>query len=133
MFLQTTEPAQPVLQALAAGDRDAFYRAEANARQDAGMPPYGRLAALIVSANNLGAAMEFAQQLAAKAPHGEHVRVLGPAPAPLSLIRGRHRVRLLLHGGRGLNVPQTLRTWLANTKPSGSIRLSIDVDPYSFL
>lgn len=133
VFLQTTEPAQPVLQALAAGDRDAFYRAEANARQDAGMPPYGRLAALIVSANNLGAAMEFAQQLAAKAPHGEHVRVLGPAPAPLSLIRGRHRVRLLLHGGRGLNVPQTLRTWLANTKPSGSIRLSIDVDPYSFL
>ena len=133
VFLQTTEPAQPVLQALAAGDRDAFYRAEANARQDAGMPPYGRLAALIVSANNLGAAMEFAQQLAAKAPHGEHVRVLGPAPAPLSLIRGRHRVRLLLHGGRGLNVPQSLRTWLANTKPSGSIRLSIDVDPYSFL
>ena len=97
------------------------------------MPPFGRLAALIVSANDMSAAMEFAQNLASKAPHSDKVRVLGPAPAPLALIRGRHRVRLLLHGGRSLNVPQTLRAWLANVKPTGSVRLSIDVDPYSFL
>ncbi len=133
VLLQTTEPTQPVLQALAAGDRDAFYKVEAAARRDAGMPPFGRLAALIISANDLGAAMEFAQQLAAAAPHGPHVRVLGPAPAPLALIRGRHRVRLLLHAGRDQNVPQILRAWLANAKPSGSVRLSIDVDPHSFL
>lgn len=133
VFLQTTEPAQPVLKALAAGDRDAFYKAEMAARQDASMPPFGRLAALIVSANDMSAAMEFAQNLASTAPHSDKVRVLGPAPAPLALIRGRHRVRLLLHGGRSLNVPQTLRAWLANVKPSGSVRLSIDVDPYSFL
>jgi primosomal protein N' (replication factor Y) len=133
VLLQTAEPSQPVLQALAAGDRDAFYKAEAAGRRDAGMPPYGRLAALIISANDLGAAMDFAQQLAGTAPHGSDVRVLGPAPAPLSLIRGRHRVRLLLHAARNVNVPAVLRNWLAGAKPTGSVRLSIDVDPYGFL
>jgi primosomal protein N' (replication factor Y) len=133
VYLQTADPSQPVLQALAGGDRDAFYAAEAAARRSAGMPPYGRLAALIVSANDLSAAMEFAQTLAAGAPHGEKVRVLGPAPAPLSLVRGRHRVRLLLHAARDINVPQTLRQWLAGVKPAGSVRLTVDVDPYTFL
>lgn len=133
VLLQTAEPSQPVLQALAAGDRDAFYRVEAAGRRDAGMPPFGRLAALIVSANDLGAAMDFAQQLAGTAPHGSDVRVLGPAPAPLSLIRGRHRVRLLMQAARNVNVPAVLRSWLAGVKPSGSVRLSIDVDPYGFL
>lgn len=133
VILQTTEPQQPVLQALVAGDRDAFYAAEKRARQDAGMPPYGRLAALIISANDLSAAMEFGQRLAATAPHGPDIRVLGPAPAPLALIRGRHRVRLLLHAGRNINVPAALRSWLADAKPAGSVHLAIDVDPYSFL
>ncbi len=133
VLLQTAEPSQPVLQALAAGDRDGFYRVEAAARRDSRMPPFGRLAALIVSANELGPAMTFAQQLAATAPHGEKVRVLGPAPAPLSLIRGRHRVRLLLHAARDVNVPLILRDWLGGAKPSGSVRLTIDMDPYSFL
>lgn len=133
VLLQTAEPGQPVLQALAAGDRDAFYKVEAAGRRDAGMPPYGRLAALIVSANDLSAAMEFAQRLAATAPHSPDVRVLGPAPAPLSLIRGRHRVRLLMHASRKVNVPAILRNWLAGAKPAGSIRLSVDVDPYGFL
>jgi len=133
VILQTAEPEQPVLKALVAGDRDAFYAAEKRARQDAGMPPYGRLAAVIVSANDLAAAMAFAQQLAASAPHTADIRVLGPAPAPLALIRGRHRVRLLLHAGRGVNVPAVLRAWLAGAKPSGSVRMAVDVDPYAFL
>jgi primosomal protein N' (replication factor Y) len=133
VLLQTTEPEQPVLQALAAGDRDAFYRAEAAARQDAGMPPYGRLAALVVSANDLSAAMDFAQKLAAKAPHSPTVRVLGPAPAPLSLVRGRHRVRLLLHASRETNVPRIMREWIDGMRPAGSVRLAVDIDPYSFL
>ncbi len=133
VILQTAEPEQPVLQALVAGDRDAFYRAEQAARQDAGMPPYGRLAAVIVSANDLSLAMTFAQKLAATAPFGDDVRVLGPAPAPLALIRGRHRVRLLLHAKRSVNVPAVLRSWLADAKPAGSVRLAVDVDPYNFL
>ncbi|MCA8930236.1 MAG: primosomal protein N', partial [Alphaproteobacteria bacterium] len=133
VLLQTVEPEQPVLQALVAGDRDAFYAVEKRARQEAGMPPYGRLAALIVSATDLAAAMEFGQHLAATAPHGPDVRVLGPAPAPLALIRGRHRVRLLLHAGHGVNVPAVLRAWLAGVKPTGSVRLAVDVDPYAFL
>ena len=133
VLLQTVEPQQPVLQALVAGDRDAFYRAEQAARQDAGMPPYGRLAAVIVSASDLGAAMEFGQQLAATAPYTQDIRVLGPAPAPLALVRGRHRVRLLLHAKRSVNVPAALRAWLAGAKPTGSVRMAVDVDPYSFL
>jgi primosomal protein N' (replication factor Y) (superfamily II helicase) len=127
------EPEQPVLKALVAGDRDAFYRAEQAARQDAGMPPYGRLAAVIVSATDLSAAMEFGQKLAATAPFGPDIRVLGPAPAPLALIRGRHRVRLLLHAKRSVNVPAALRVWLANMKTTGSVRFAVDVDPYGFL
>ena len=133
VLLQTVEPSQPVLQALKAGDRNAYYREEIAARRDAGMPPYGRLAALIVSANDLNAAMDFAQTLASTAPYGERVRVLGPAPAPLSLVRGRHRVRLLLHATRDVNVPAVLRDWLAGAKTTGSVRLSVDVDPFSFL
>ena len=97
------------------------------------MPPYGRLAAVIVSANDLSLAMTFAQKLAATAPFGDDVRVLGPAPAPLALIRGRHRVRLLLHAKRSVNVPAVLRSWLADAKPAGSVRLAVDVDPYNFL
>ena len=133
VLLQTVEPTQPVLKALVAGDRDAFYRAEQAARQDAGMPPYGRLAAVIISASDLGAAMEFGQKLAAIAPFGPDIRVLGPAPAPLALIRGRHRVRLLLHAKRSVNVPAALRDWLAGAKTTGSVRLAVDVDPYNFL
>ncbi|HKK30989.1 MAG TPA: primosomal protein N', partial [Alphaproteobacteria bacterium] len=133
VLLQTTEPGQPVLQALAAGDRDAFYAAEAAARRDATMPPYGRLAAVVVSANDLTAAMAFARELAACAPHSDRVRVLGPTPAPLALVRGRHRVRLLLHAEREVNVPQAMRQWLAGARPSGSVRLAVDIDPYTFL
>ena len=133
VYLQTTDPSQPVLQAIAAADRDAFYRAESSARRDASMPPYGRLASVIVTANDLGAAINFGQELASKAPFSDDVRVLGPAPAPISLVRGRHRVRLLLHAARTVNVPGLMHHWLSTAKPAGSVRVSVDVDPYSFL
>ena len=133
VYLQTTDPSQPVLQAIAAADRDAFYRAESSARRDASMPPYGRLASVIVTANDLGAAINFGQELASKAPFSDDVRVLGPAPAPISLVRGRHRVRLLFHAARTVNVPGLMHHWLSTAKPAGSVRVSVDVDPYSFL
>ena len=77
--------------------------------------------------------MDFASGLARSAPYSVHVRVLGPAPAPLVLVRGRHRVRLLLHAARGINVPAVLGEWLASVKPGGGVRMVVDVDPYSFL
>ncbi len=97
------------------------------------MPPYGRLAALIVSGADTRAVEAAANALAATAPKADGVRVLGPAPAPLALLRGRHRRRLLLHASRGVAVSPLVRHWLAATKLPGNVRVQVDIDPYSFL
>ncbi|MCU0893355.1 MAG: primosomal protein N' [Rhodospirillales bacterium] len=132
-LVQTTMPQHPVMAALASGDRDRFLAAEDVARREAGMPPYGRLAALIVSGADTRAVEAAANALAATAPKADGVRVLGPAPAPLALLRGRHRRRLLLHASRGVAVSPLVRHWLAATKLPGNVRVQVDIDPYSFL
>src|SRR5579864_2946730 len=133
VLIQTYMPEQPVIQALAAGDRDRFLEAEAAQRRAAHLPPFARLAALIVSANDAENADFAARALARAAPHLPGVTVLGPAPAPLAVLRGRHRRRLLLQAERSVNVQAVLREWLAKVKVAGSVRLQVDVDPYSFL
>ena len=137
VLVQTYMPEHPVMAALTSGDRDRFLEAEARARRDAGMPPFGRLAALIVSSRDRAAAERVARNLAATAPHGPHVQVLGPAPAPLSLLRGRHRLRLLIKAGRGTNMQKVLGQWVGQraggARLPGGVRLQVDVDPYSFL
>ena len=133
VLIQTYMPEQPVMQALAGGDRDRFLEAEAAARRGAGLPPFGRLAALIVSAADADSADFAARALARAAPHLPGVEVLGPAPAPLSILRGRHRRRLLLKAQREVNVQAVLRDWLARVKLAGSTRLQVDIDPYSFM
>ncbi|HSO43428.1 MAG TPA: helicase-related protein, partial [Rhodospirillales bacterium] len=132
-LVQTTMPQHPVMTALASGDRDRFLAAEEAARREAGMPPFGRLAALIVSGADAGAVEAAGNALALTAPKGEGVRVLGPAPAPLALLRGRHRRRLLLHAARSVAVPPLVRQWLAATRLPGTVRVQVDIDPYSFL
>ena len=133
-LLQTHQPEHPVLQALIAGDRDAFYSQEIAAREEAGLPPFGRLASLIVSAKDGPAAEAHARRLAATAPRDDHVRILGPAEAPLALIRGRRRWRLLAKSPRGFDLSGYLRDWLAaGPKATGSIQVKVDVDPQSFL
>ncbi|MBK8159996.1 MAG: primosomal protein N' [Rhodospirillaceae bacterium] len=133
VYLQTYDPDRAVMQALKSGDRDSFMAAEAEDRRLSGMPPYGRLAALIISGRELPAVTAKAQELARQAPHREGVTVLGPAPAPLALLRGRHRIRFLLKTRRDI-APQTiLRTWLRGQKFPGDLRLQIDIDPYSFV
>jgi len=123
-----------VLQALIAGDRDAFYSQEIAAREEAGLPPFGRLASLIVSAKDGPAAEAHARRLAATAPRDDHVRILGPAEAPLALIRGRRRWRLLARSPRGFDLSGYLRDWLAaGPKARGSLQVTVDVDPQSFL
>jgi primosomal protein N' (replication factor Y) (superfamily II helicase) len=133
VLIQTYMPEAPVMQTLANGDRDGFLAAEAAARRSAGLPPFGRLAALIVSAADAENADFAARALARAAPQLPGLGVLGPAPAPLAILRGRHRRRFLVKAARSVNLQAVLRDWVARVKLSGSARLQVDIDPYSFM
>jgi primosomal protein N' (replication factor Y) len=133
VFLQTHMPEHPVMQALAAHDRDAFLAAEADQRRAMDLPPYGRLAALILSGEDERQVDKLARELARAAPQGDDVLVLGPAPAPLALLRGRHRRRLLLKTARGVAVQPLLQSWLGSVPIPGTVRVQVDIDPYSFM
>ncbi|MBX9910173.1 MAG: primosomal protein N' [Beijerinckiaceae bacterium] len=133
-LLQTRDPAHPVLKALVCGDPERFYVAETAAREAAGLPPFGRLAGLIVSASNQAEAESHARALARCAEAPDDVAVLGPAEAPLAVLRGRHRMRLIVRTGREVNLQEYLRAWLKRApKAKGSVRVAVDVDPQSFL
>jgi len=132
-MLQTYAPDHPVMQALQAQDRDAFVAAEMEGRRLAGLPPFGRLGAVIVSGEDPRSLEDFAKVMAAAAPNAEGVDVYGPADAPLALIRGRRRKRFLVRAERNVDLSAYLATWRARVKPTGSLRVVIDVDPYSFL
>ncbi|MGA2945178.1 MAG: primosomal protein N' [Xanthobacteraceae bacterium] len=138
-YLQTHQPEHPVMRALIAQDRDAFYAAEIESRERSTYPPFGRLASLVVSGPDKIETQSFARALARAAPKDnspmhDDVRILGPADAPLSLVRGRHRLRLLVKSPRAFDLSAYLRDWLAAApKAKGSIKLDIDVDPQSFL
>jgi len=133
-LLQTHQPDHPVMKALVAQDREAFYAAEIAARERSGYPPFGRLASLVVSAGDRLAAESFARRLAAAAPRADEVRILGPAEAPLAVVRGRYRFRILVKSPRTFDLSGFLRGWLAAApKTKGNLKLEIDVDPQSFL
>jgi primosomal protein N' (replication factor Y) len=133
VLLQTYEPEHPVIQALVADDRDGLIAHEMAERQAAGMPPFGRLAALILSGMDVALLDRFARELARVAPAGPGILMLGPAPAPLALLRGRHRRRFLLKCRRDIAPQPLLRAWLGKVKMPASLRLQVDIDPYSFL
>jgi len=123
-----------VMKALIAQDREAFYAAEIAAREQLGYPPFGRLASLLVSGADKHAAEQHARKIAAAAPRDERVRVLGPAEAPLALVRGRYRFRLLVKSPRNFDLSAYLREWLAAApRARGTLKLEVDVDPQSFL
>jgi len=132
-LVQTHMPEHPVMQALVSGPRDRFVSAELHDRELAGMPPYGRLASLIVSGPDPAAVDNVCAALARRAPHQPGVTVLGPSTAPLALLRGRHRRRFLLKAARDVAVQPLLHGWLEKIGLPGSVRLQVDVDPYSFL
>lgn len=133
VLIQTRHPEAPVIAALAAGDRDAFYAAETEARRHAGAPPFGRWAAIIVSSEDEAEAREAAQRIGAARPHLDDVMILGPAPAPLSLLRGRYRHRLLLNARRSAELQRVIREWLGALSFPQGVRVAVDVDPYSFV
>jgi primosomal protein N' (replication factor Y) len=133
-YLQTHQPEHPVMRALISGDREAFYSSEIALRERTGYPPFGRLASLIVSGGDKHAAEAHARKLAGAAPREEDVRVLGPAEAPLAVVRGRYRFRLLVKSPRAFDLSGYLRDWLATApKVKGNLKLEVDVDPQSFL
>ena len=121
------------MQALAAGDRERFLASERAARESAGMPPFGRLAGLVISAGDAATADRGARLVARAAPRLDRVQVFGPAPAPLTLLRGRHRRRLLVKTDRQVNLQKVLRDWLAPLRLPSAVRFTVDIDPYNFL
>ena len=133
VLIQTRHPKAAVIAALAAGDRDAFYEAETEARRHAGAPPFGRWAAIIVSSEDENEAREAAKRIGATAPNLDDVMILGPAPAPMALLRGRYRYRLLLNARRSAEVQQVIRDWLGALSFAPGVRVAVDIDPYSFV
>jgi len=133
VFVQTHEPEAPVIAALVSGDAPGFYAAETEARREAAMPPFGRLAAIVVSAEDAAEAEAVARRIGHAAPSVDGMAVFGPAPAPLAMLRGRHRQRLLVHARRSLDVQDVIRDWLDGVDWSARVRVSADVDPYSFV
>jgi primosomal protein N' (replication factor Y) len=123
-----------VMRALIAQDREAFYAAEIESRERAAYPPFGRLASIVVSGPDKHDTADYARRFARAAPADDAARMLGPAEPPLALVRGRHRLRLLIKAPRAFDLSAYLRTWLAKApKKRGHIKLEIDIDPQSFL
>jgi primosomal protein N' (replication factor Y) len=133
VLVQTHAPNAPVIRALVSGDAESFYAAETEARREANAPPFGRFAGIIISSENQQDMVNTAQLIAKMAPDVEGMSVYGPAPAPLAMLRGRHRMRLLVHARRALDVQAVIRDWLGALEWPRSVRVSVDVDPYSFV
>tara|TARA_R110000765_G_scaffold10984_9_gene34535 strand:- start:257505 stop:259700 length:2196 start_codon:yes stop_codon:yes gene_type:complete len=133
-LLQTYQPDHPVIRAILAGDEEGFWRAEAAQREAAGVPPYGRMAGIILSGPDVAAVFDIANHLArADGPLRQvGAQVYGPAPAPIARVRGRHRVRMLVKADKGVALQGALRKWVRQVQIKGDIRLAIDIDPQSF-
>jgi primosomal protein N' (replication factor Y) len=132
--MQTFQPEHPVIRAILGGDEEAFWRAEAGEREAAGMPPYGRLAGIIISAGDAASAFDLGQHLAR---NDDAIRsaggvVYGPAPAPIARVRGRHRVRLLVKAPKGAPIQSAISRWIGGIKLPSQVRLAVDIDPQSF-
>lgn len=130
--LQTYAPDNAIIQALAHNDRARFMDAEIKMRQALGMPPFGRLAAVIITARQEKKALQTAMQLAQKAPLTPHISVLGPVAAPLAYLRGKYRFRLLIKADAGIPLQAFLTRWLAQVPIPAAVSVRLDVDPYSF-
>jgi len=132
-LLQTYAPDHAVMQALKAQDREAFVTAEMAERELAGLPPFGRLAAVIATDVDATRLDDFCRAMAEAAPNTPGVEVYGPADAPLGLVRGRRRKRFLVRADRGVDLSAYMAAWRARVRPKGATRVAIDIDPYSFL
>jgi len=133
VVVQSYMPDNKVIKALAAADFDGFLAAESEDRRRTGMPPFGRLAGIILSASDAGIVDAAAQQLSRAAPRGEGLEILGPAPAPLAVLRGRHRRRFLVKAERSVNLQKRIQGWISHVRLPKGVRVQVDIDPYSFM
>lgn len=133
VLIQTTQPENALMHYLVTNQRDAFLNAQLQERAAFKMPPAGRLAALIISAPDLANVERAGQQLARHMPHLPDVTILGPAPAPLARLRGRYRARFLIKAARAVKLQSLLKEWLAAAKIGRAVRVTVDIDPYSFM
>ncbi len=133
-LLQTFQPEHGVIRAILSGDEEGFWHAEAAGRRAAGVPPYGRMAGIILSGGDVGAVFDLGNALARNDVPLRRIgaEVFGPAPAPIARIRGRHRVRLLVKAPRGVALQAALAQWIEPLRLKGDLRLSVDIDPQSF-
>ncbi|MEO3477658.1 primosomal protein N' [Phaeobacter sp. CAU 1743] len=133
-LLQTFQPEHPVIRAILSGDEEAFWKAEAAERQAAGVPPFGRMAGIILSGSDLAQVFDLGETLARNdgALRQIGAQLFGPAPAPIARVRGRHRVRLLVKVAKGAPLQEAIARWIASVRPKGDLRLSVDIDPQSF-
>ena len=133
-LLQTFQPEHPVIRAILAGDEEGFWRAEAEGRRQAGVPPYGRMAGIILSSPDMQAVFDLGEALARRDGPIRAVgaQVFGPAPAPIARIRGRHRVRLLVKAPKGAALQAAVSEWIAQVRLPAQMRLTVDIDPQSF-
>jgi len=134
-LLQTFQPEHPVIRAILSGDEEGFWRAEAAERRAAGVPPYGRMAGIILSSPNVQEVFDLGGAMARNDGPLRKIgaQVFGPAPAPIARVRGRHRVRLLVKADKGVPLQAALAQWVAQFKIPATLRLAIDIDPQSFL
>ncbi len=132
-MIQTYAPESPAIALLAAGDRDAFMEHELESRELVGFPPFGRLGAVILAAGSSEQADEWARAFGAAQPNATGVEVWGPAPAPITVLRGRHRRRFLVRSERNVDLSAFLSAWKSRVKLPPSVRVALDVEPYSFM
>jgi primosomal protein N' (replication factor Y) len=132
VLIQTRNPTDPVMQALASNARDDFLEEEARLRERSGTPPFGRLASLILAGADSSRVRETGRALALAAPKARGVTVWGPAPAFYQVLRGKTRERLLVQAEKTIDIQSYLRAWLALVKIPSGIRLTVDIDPMSF-
>ncbi len=133
VLLQTHQPDARIMRALVEYDAEGFYAAETDARRDLGLPPFGRLAGVVVSGEDDAAVAATARALGRSAPVADGLSIFGPAPAPLAMLRGRHRQRLLVHARRSLDLQAIIAAWLEGVAVPSSVRVTVDIDPYNFL
>ncbi len=133
-LMQTFQPEHPVIRAILSGDEENFWKAEAAERQAAGVPPYGRMAGIILSGPDLAAVFDLGNAMARNDGPLRQIgaQLFGPAPAPIARVRGRHRVRLLVKAAKGVPLQDAIARWIAPLRLKGDLRLSVDIDPQSF-
>jgi primosomal protein N' (replication factor Y) len=132
VYLQTVYPENAVLKALVDGNTEAFYNLEKRTRKILKMPPFGKLAAVIVSGERQAEVEKTAILLGQAAFNDDNIQTLGPAPAPIAILRNKYRYRLLLKTSKNIIIQDVVRQWLARVKAPSGVRIEIDVDPYSF-